>query len=253
MSNKVWIIFAAACVVLLGSLIVLSNKNKLDVSGVDTRAIIAASVDNGNIADHVFGNAKSKVVLVEYGDYQCPGCGSAYPVIKSVTEKYADQLGFVFRNLPLTSMHPNARVAAAAAEAAGLQGKFWQMHDALYSNQAAWENQSVENRVDTLATYATTLGLDVTKFRADLENLDISKKISFDQALASKDKITGTPTFILNGKVVDQYVKDGKIVPANTQGANPIWSDADSFEKLLIIPALKEAGIALPVEKTETK
>ena len=137
MTGKTWIIFVAVVVVLFGGLIIWSQKDKLDVAKVNTSKIQPATVQSGNIADHVFGNKNAKVVLIEYGDYQCPGCGSVYPTVKTVTEKYKDNLAFVFRNFPLTNIHPNARAAAAAAETAGLMGKYWEMHDILYENQSS--------------------------------------------------------------------------------------------------------------------
>lgn len=250
MSKKAWIIFAAVCLVLLGGLIYLSNKEKVDVSAVDTHKIQPASKASGEIADHVTGNANSKVLLIEYGDYQCPGCGSAYPVIKSLTDKYSKQIGFVFRNFPLTQLHPNAKVAAAVAEAAGLQGKYWQMHDMLYTNQSDWENLTADTRSKFFVGYAKSLGLDTTKFSAAIGSDAVLSKISFDQALGAKDNVTGTPTFFLNGKQLTQYVKDGKLVSAGTDGAQPVWADATALETLVINPALKDAGIALPAANT---
>lgn len=252
MSKKAWIIFVAACVVLLGGLIYLSNQGKLDVSGVDANALQAANENNGNIADHTFGNAKSKVMLVEYGDFQCPGCGTAHPYIKNLTEKYKDQLSFTFRNFPLTSMHPNALTAAAAAEAAGLQGKYWELHNTIFEKQADWQGLSADERTDYFVNLAKSIGLDANKFRTDFTtNTAINQKIKYDQALGKKIGVTGTPQFMLNGKHIDQYVKEGQIVPKGTEGANPIWSDQDALEKLILIPALKEAGIALPKDKAE--
>ena len=236
-----------ACVVLLGGLIYLSNQGKLDVSNVDTNALQSANENNGNISDHTFGNAKSKVTLIEYGDFQCPGCGTAHPYIKSLTEKYKDQISFTFRNFPLTSMHPNALTAAAAAEAAGLQGKYWELHNTIFENQADWQSLSSDERTDYFVNLAKTAGLDANKFRTDFTtNTSINKKIKYDQALGKKVGVTGTPQFMLNGEHLDQYVKDGKIVPQGTEGANPIWSDQDALETLILIPALKKAGIELP-------
>ena len=246
MSKKAWIIFVAICVVVLGALVFSSNSKKVDVSAVDSNSIIKATEDTGNIADHVFGKADSKVMLVEYGDYQCPGCGSAYPIAKSLSEKYKDQLAFVFRNFPLTSIHPNAKAAAGAAEAAGLQGKFWEMHNQLYESQDSWKSLNSSTRGEYFKTLATKVGVDGSKYDTDFAGQAVSKKIAFDMELGKKVKVSGTPTFYLNGKMVDQYVKDGKFVEANTDGAQPIWSDADAFEKLLLIPAFKEAGISLP-------
>ena len=242
----------AICVVVLGVLVMTSNTKKVDVSSVDGNSILNASDDNGNIADHVFGKADSKVVLVEYGDYQCPGCGSAYPIVKTLSEKYQDQMAFVFRNFPLTSIHPNAKAAATAAEAAGLQGKFWEMHNQLYESQDSWKSLNSSTRGEYFKTLATKAGVDGAKYDTDYTGQAIGKKIAFDMALGKKSNVSGTPTFYLNGKVVDQYVKDGKFVSANTDGAQPIWSDADAFDKLLLIPAFKEAGISLP-EATTTE
>ena len=103
---------------LFGGLIYLSTKDKIDVSNVDAYKVLAGSEQSGNIADHAYGSKANKLVLIEYGDYQCPGCGSAYEPIKEITEKYKGKLTFVFRNYPLTSIHPNAKASAAAAEAA---------------------------------------------------------------------------------------------------------------------------------------
>jgi len=228
-SKKAWIIFAAVCVVVLGGLVYLSSKNKVDVSNVDANKIQSASDQSGNIADHVFGKADSKVMLVEYGDYQCPGCGAAYPNIKQVSEKYKDQLAFVFRNFPLSSLHPNARAAAAVAEAAGLQGKFWEMHNLLSANQSSWENLTSDKRTDFFTGYAKQLGLDANRFTTDLSSANINAKIAYDQALGKKLNINATPSIFLNGKAVDQDT----------------WNNADNLDKA-VAEALKENGIELP-------
>jgi protein-disulfide isomerase len=245
-SKKAWIIFTVVCIVVLGGLIYLSNKDKVNVDSVTTSAIQAASAQNGNIADHVFGNAKSKVVMIEYGDYQCPGCGDAYPIITPLTVKYQDQMAFIFRNFPLTQLHPNAMTAAAAAEAAGLQGKYWEMHNKIYENQSSWNQLSADSRTSFFVSLAKGLGLNTTTFQTDMNGTAAAQKISYDQALGRKDNVTGTPTFFVDGKQVDQYVLNGKIVSSDTSGANPIWSDAASFEKLIILPALKAHNITPP-------
>ncbi|HET8883869.1 MAG TPA: thioredoxin domain-containing protein [Candidatus Saccharimonadales bacterium] len=232
MSKTVWIIFAAVCVLLLGTLVALSNGKKVDVSNVNTGEVQTATEQSGNIADHVFGNADSKVILVEYGDFQCPGCGGAHPTVKALSEKYEDEIAFVFRNFPLTSIHPNALAAAAAAEAAGLQGMYWEMHNKLFENQDAWSNISATDRTEFFANYAKELGLDVETFKTDLASEAVSKKISFDMALGKKAGATGTPAFYLNGEVIEQ----------------PVWSDPAKFEAA-ITDALKEKNIPLPEEE----
>lgn len=204
MSTKAWILFAVITVGLLGGLVFLNQQEKIDVSSVDHNKIVAASADNGNIADHVYGSRDQKVVLIEYGDFQCPACASAYPVLKEVKEKFKDDLTFIFRNNPLTAIHPNARASSAAAEAAGLQGKFWEMHDLLYQNQNAWSQASIDKRTDLYEGYAKTIGIkDINKFKSDLGSKAVNDKIDFDLALGKKIPVEGTPTITLNGKKID--------------------------------------------------
>ena len=127
MSGKTWGIFAAILIVVFGGIIFLNRQNDIDVSGIDQNKVQPASELSGNIADRTFGSEDNKVILMEYGDFQCPGCASAAGPLKTIKEKYSDQLTFVFRNFPITSIHPNALAAAAAAETAGEMGKYWQM------------------------------------------------------------------------------------------------------------------------------
>ncbi len=200
MTKSRWIIFALLCLGILG-LIVFTNKKEATSSynGDATKVIT-----EGPIADHVFGSDAGKVVLVEYADFQCPGCESVFPLMKEVKEKYKDNLTFVFRNLPLTTIHPNALAAATAAEAAGLQGKFFEYHDLLYQNQSQWKDAPVSDRTKTFEGYASQLGLDTNKFKTDLTNPDITAKINRDRATASKQGFNSTPTLMLNGQKVSQ-------------------------------------------------
>ncbi|MDB5167095.1 MAG: Na+/H+ antiporter, NhaA family protein nonfunctional [Candidatus Saccharibacteria bacterium] len=201
MSKKAWIIFAVIVVGLLTALVITSrNANPIvDVSSVKQDTILPATPASGNIADEVYGNASSKVILIEYGDLQCPACGSAHPNIRKITEQYKDQLAFVFRNFPLSTIHPNARSGAAAAEAAGLQGKYWDMNNYLYEHQSDWVDLTGTAVTSTLVSYAKTLGLDTAKFTTDLAADNVNKKISFDQAIGNKLNINSTPTIYLNG------------------------------------------------------
>lgn len=229
MSKKAWIIFAAVCIVLLGGLIYLSSKDRIDVSNVNLNAIQNGSTQSGGIADHVTDKKDSKVILLEYGDYQCPGCGAAYPDIKTVTDKYKDQIAVVFRNFPLTNLHPNALAAAAAAEAAGLQGKYWEMHDKLYTNQDDWKDLDASKRTDFFAGYARDLGMNVGTFKADMASNKVMQKINFDVALGKKAGVDATPSIYLDGTLLDQ----------NT------WSSSANLEKA-ITDELKANNIALP-------
>jgi protein-disulfide isomerase len=145
-----------------------------------------------NSADHVQGDSNAPLELVEYGDYQCPYCGQAYPIIKAIQQKLKGDLKFVFRNFPLTEAHPDAFNAAMAAEAAALQNKFWQMHDVIYENQ---DNLGAEG----LLSYAKKIGLDVSRFKNDIENNSLSTKIENDLESGVRSGVNGTPSFYING------------------------------------------------------
>lgn len=199
MNKKTWIIFIVICVAIFGTLIFVSRSKKIDVSGVDTATVLAASPETGDIADHVYGKADSKVVLVEYGDFQCPACGAAEPILAQIRQEYKDKIAFVFRNNPLPTLHPNAKAAAAAAEAAGLQGKYWEMHDKLYATQTTWGNANTTQRTDSFVTYAREVGVtDIDKFKTDMSSDAINSKINYDLSLGQKVGVSGTPTITLN-------------------------------------------------------
>jgi protein-disulfide isomerase len=210
--NKVgWIIFSVVVVGLLASLIIwtrLTNPT-VDVSGINSNVALSATEASGTIADHAKGKTDSKVILVEYGDFQCPSCGGAYPNVKTLMEEYGDRITLIFRNFPLTSIHPNARAAAAAAESAGLQNKFWEMHDLLYANQDSWSSLDTTKRTDAFVAFANQLGLDTNKFKENLSSSNINKKISFDMALGKEKGATATPTFFLNGEKLEETTADG--------------------------------------------
>jgi protein-disulfide isomerase len=146
--------------------------------------------------DHAQGPAGAPVTLVEYGDYQCPYCGAAYPVIKRLQHELSRTLRFVFRNFPLTQAHPYALVAAEAAEAAALQGKFWEMHDLLYENQ-----ESLEPEI--LPAWAEKVGLGLDEFAAALKQGEIDKRIKEDRTSGIRSGVNGTPCFFINGTRYD--------------------------------------------------
>src|SRR6185503_18417956 len=133
MDKVKWIVFAVIVVAIFGGIIFINKSNEKTYTG-DASKIITEG-----IGDHIRGTDAQKVTLIEYGDFQCSGCGKMYPAVHDITDKYKDKVTFIFRNLPLTSLHPNALAAATAAEAAGKQGKFFEMHDMLYQAQASWE------------------------------------------------------------------------------------------------------------------
>ena len=142
--------------------------------------------------DHKQGKKDADIVIVEYGDYQCPYCGAAYPVLKEIMYKYGKQIQFVFRNFPLSEMHQYARPAAIVAEAAALQGKFWEMHDAIY------ENQQYLNE-ELLLELAEKLELDSQKFNTDIKKTEVAAKIDSDFESGIMSGVNGTPSLFVNG------------------------------------------------------
>lgn len=207
MDRTKWIIFAAICVLTIGGLVVFARRDSVNVDQLDPTKVISAT-DNER-GDNVYGNAESKVVLIEYGDFQCPGCGGAYPQIKAIKEEYKDKIAFVFRSFPLTTIHPNALAASTAAEAAGMQGQFWRMHDVLYDNQTAWSSIDARERTGTFIEYARNIGLDTAKFEADMKTQEVAAKISRDRALGGRVGVDSTPTvFIGSEKLSDDEIQD---------------------------------------------
>jgi protein-disulfide isomerase len=142
--------------------------------------------------DHAQGSPKAPVTLVEYGDYECPYCGAAYPIVKEVQERMGTKLRFVFRNFPLGNMHPHAPLAAEAAEAAGAQEKFWEMHDMLYEHQDALAKND-------LVSYARRIGVDSPKFVAALTTHEFAERVREDFTSGVRSGVNGTPTFYING------------------------------------------------------
>jgi protein-disulfide isomerase len=142
--------------------------------------------------DHAAGPADAPVTLTEFGDYQCPYCGETYPVIKRLQKVFGQKLRFVFRNFPLTQSHPFALVAAEVAEAAALQGKFWEMHDLLYENQ---EQLSAE----VLLPWAKQIGLDIEQLEQALRQGEVAKRIKADRKSGITSGVNGTPSLFVNG------------------------------------------------------
>jgi protein-disulfide isomerase len=157
---------------------------------------------NSQTTKHVEGQGASGVTLVEYGDYECPICEEYYLPLKQAVADNLSQIHFQFKNLPLTSIHPNAFSAARAAEAAGLQGKYWQMHDKLYENQNAWV--SVSNPQSTFDQYAKDIGLNAAQFNTDYASGKVNDAINADLSAFSKTgQPQATPTFFLDGGFLD--------------------------------------------------
>jgi protein-disulfide isomerase len=149
--------------------------------------------DNSNTIEQ----SGAKITLVEFGDYQCPACAAAHPIVKQILSNYEGRITFVFRHFPLSS-HKNARDAARAAEAAGSQGKYWEMHYKLYGNQEEWANSN--NPIDIFAKYAGGLNLDVELFKKEAQSSKFDEKINGDQSDGIELQVNSTPTFFFNGE-----------------------------------------------------
>ncbi len=191
MDKRFWAIVG---VVIIGFIGFVAYNNQKTSS--NTKSVSATS--------HYTGNVNSKVVFLEYGDYQCPACESFAPTTDAVRQKYAATVKFQFRNYPLTQLHPNALAAARAGEAADMQGKFWEMHDLLYqqSNWSAWTQST--NPEPYFDQYAQQLSLNVTKFKTDAKSITVNNRINADKTSFDKTgEQPATPTFFINGKKVD--------------------------------------------------
>ncbi len=232
MTKSRWIIFIVICVAVLGGLVLLSKKDKVDVSGQDPFELVAGS--ETSIGDHTFGNKDAKVTFTEYADFQCPACGASYPQIKTIRDTYKDSVRFVFRNFPLTTIHPNALAASTAAEAAALQGKFWEMHDKLYETQDDWSSIDAAKRTDVFAGYAKDIGLNVEQFKKDLTDSRVSEKISRDRALATRLNVDSTPTVYVGTEKADKAVINELVQEKGEQ----VMKKLDA--------ALKAAGVTPP-------
>ncbi|MGZ3667766.1 MAG: DsbA family protein [Ktedonobacterales bacterium] len=156
---------------------------------MSTRLTVPVSIER----DHIRGNPNAPLTLLEYGDYECPYCGAAYPIVEEVRQRMGDRLRLVYRHFPLTQIHPHAENAAEAAETAGAQGKFWEMHDTLFEHQKALDDPD-------LVQYAADLGLDVVQFQADLLARVYADKVREDFMSGVRSGVNGTPTFFINGQ-----------------------------------------------------
>ena len=165
---------------------------------------MANSLPAINSNDHMYGNPFATLELVEYGDYECPYCGRAYPIIKDILHKIGGEMKFVFRNFPLSKIHRHAFSAAVATEAAGLQNKFWEMHDIIFENQ---EKLDIVN----LFHFAKSIGLDLERFKNDIQLKALSDKVEKDFDCGIRSGVNRTPTFFINGKKYDGELTEDQL------------------------------------------
>lgn len=194
MSSRFAVILAVIIVVFGG--IFVFNKNKSNSNSTSTKN------NTSLVSNHTEGTASTGVTLVEYGDYQCPACTAYHPVIKQLMETYKDKISFQFVNYPLYQIHQNAMVAHRAAEAANMQGKFWEMHDLLYTNHDTWATAT--NASTYFEGYASQLGLNADQFKKDSASSAVNDIINADLEKGRKAGVDSTPTFFLDGKKIDK-------------------------------------------------
>jgi protein-disulfide isomerase len=198
--SKQFLAVIAAIIIIFVGITVIGNHKSSNNSGSSS----------AKPTNHVEGEGKDGVTLVEYGDFECPYCGEAYQVVTQVEQEYNQQITFQFRNFPLTTIHPNAFAGARAAEAASLQGKFWQMHDLLYAQNVEYYDSNetyntwvgASNPLPDFDSYAKELGLNVAKFNQAYSSNQVNDSISADMTAGNKLGITGTPTFYVDGKQI---------------------------------------------------
>jgi protein-disulfide isomerase len=213
MSKQFWAVIIVVILCLFG-IFTFTSKNSTNSN--------SSSKTSAQPTSHIIGAGTKNVTLVEYGDYECPYCGQYYPTVKAVQAKYGDAIRFQFRNFPLVNAHQNAFAAARAAEAAGLQNKFWEMHDALYSNQAQWSAST--SAVDIFNQYAAQLQLNVTKFKQDYASIQVNDMINADTAAGTALNVQGTPSYFLDGKqvqVANTVEAFSKVIDAEIALKNP--------------------------------
>ncbi len=194
MSNRFFIILIALIVLVVGGFVVLKKDNE------------GSSNSGVQPTNHMKGEGSSGVVLIEYGDFQCSACYQYEPIVKQLFEQYQKQIKFQFRHFPIVSSHPNAFSAARAAEAAAKQGKFWEMHDLLYDTQdptgkTGWVASS--NPLSIFEGFAEQLGMNVAQFKTNFASEEVNDFINADIAAGKDIAVSGTPTFVLDGKKIE--------------------------------------------------
>ncbi|MBI4068079.1 DsbA family protein [Candidatus Kaiserbacteria bacterium] len=197
MSTRTQIWLAVGFAVLITALTITATVLSKGKTGQD--AVSGSTAPALTETDWTRGNKQAKVTLTEYGDFQCPACAQYEPIMQKLESEYGDRVLFGFRNFPLYQVHKYAGISAQAAEAAGLQGKYWEMHDLLYANQSKWSVMGSEKEVTNLFnTYAQQISIDTTRFLADLDAKAVRDKIQSDASAGSTADVNHTPTFFLN-------------------------------------------------------
>jgi protein-disulfide isomerase len=208
-----FVIVAVVALATLGSGAMLYRAKQPHVLSIPENKMLGKSDAE---SAHIRGNPDAPVTLEEYGDFQCPPCGMFAAFLGQLEKDYDSRLRVVFRNFPLTA-HQHAREAALAAEAAGLQGHFWEMHDVLYREQEAWSK--APNTRELFESYAGTIGLDLDKFRKDMDGEKMKARVDADRQRGESLGIQTTPTLFINNQPVDQKDRNPEGIRAEINAA----------------------------------
>lgn len=196
-SRQRGILWGGVIAVLLSAIVALVWVGK---SNSNTTQTPTASIDaTVRSDDNTKGNLDAKVVMIEYSDFQCPACAIYFPIVKRLEDAYPNDLLVVYRHFPLKGRHANAEIAARAAESAGKQGKFFDMHDRLFEQQTSWASEG--NPRDLFVGYAKELGLDTQQFETDLDSDEVKNRVDTDYRNGIQGGINATPTFFVNGQL----------------------------------------------------
>lgn len=250
MDKKIWIFIGIVIVLLigffgakqLGWLDNISNSQNITISNAQVdlfnaektitkdniptdfgKDLTGPVADSANVLDNYSGNVDSKVTVIEYADFQCPGCASQNPKTEKIRNEFGDKISWVYRYYPLISIHPNAIASATTAEAVARQNpaKFWEIHNALFDNQSTWENATASNRKNIFRALVQQVdGIDIDRWSTDYDNYmnnGIKTKIDFNKQLGDNIKIQGTPALVINGRLT----------------TNSEWSSEDDLRKLI--------------------
>lgn len=194
MDKQFLLVFGVIVAALIG--VFAFTREKTDAPGNNSNG------NSSQVGSHTVGAGKGGVTLTEYGDFECPACKSYYPIVQEIKKTYGDQIKFEFRHFPLVQIHRNAMLGSRAAEAAGKQGKFFEMHDLLYENQDTWSRASSPNSV--LENFAKQLGLNVEQYKTDFASEATLDSINADVKSGQDLGANSTPTFLINGKKLDK-------------------------------------------------
>lgn len=221
-----WIVFAVVIAGIIFAAVRVGNNSVANIpEAIDTPAeeILTLSSE-----ENLVGDIAAPIALIEYSDFQCPACAAYEPMIKNLIADYGDNMAFAYRHFPLSSIHPNARAAAQAAEAAGMQGAFFEMHDLLFENQNEWSGK-ISPRSD-FTKYAEELGLDVDQFNDDYNSDAVLERLNTDVAEAQSAALNldSTPSFFLNGEQLPSGLSEQNLRELFDAILNPETTEAET-------------------------